>query len=204
MAFLSKWTKLGSLASALLVTLALACGGGAGSRIPSGNLQVVNGGNSRMTSLYVTPSASTTWGVDQLAPDSLVPGADLTLTGVDPDFYDIEAIFADGSTDRVFDVLVQDRATTVVTSVNTGNGTVVVANQSGLSITGVYLTPSTSSTWGPNQTGGTSIPSGQSLTLTGVSPDTYDLRVYLSDGSFQDATPPVTVTAGTVITLTIN
>lgn len=204
MAFFSKWVKIGSLTSAILVVLTLACGGGGGGRVPSGHLEVLNGGTSNMTGLFVTPSSSGTWGVDQLAPNDLLPGESLTLAGVDPGYYDVEAFYFDGSTDRVFDVLVQDGVTTTVTSMNSGNGSVVVANNTPLTITGVYLTQTTASTWGPNQTGGSSILPGGSLTLSGVSPDTYDLRVYFSNGTFQDAATPITVTPGSVNTIQFN
>lgn len=184
MAFLSKWRILAHLASAFLMALALSCGGGGSNPPPpppEGHLQVYNGGNIAMWDLYVTPSVSSSWGADQLAPSKLVPGDSLTLLGLYPDFYDVEARFSDGSLDRVYDVQIQDGVTTVLTMMNTGNGSVSVYNNSGLTISGIYLTLSTSSTWGPNQA---DLPlyNQQTLILTGVSPGTYDLKVTFSGG----------------------
>jgi hypothetical protein len=200
MAFFSRWLKLGSLAGALLMVLALACGG-YNDYVPSGALTVTNNGTSTMTSLFVTPSSRSTWGVDQLAPAALAPGRSLTLTGMDPGLYDIQAIYADTSIDRVFDVQVVDQGNTLVSSMNSGTGTVVVSNASPLAITAVYLTPSSMNTWGPDQSGGAGIAPGSALSLTGISPDTYDLRVYFSDGSHQDANPSLTVQAGSSTTV---
>lgn len=98
MAFLSNWRHVAHLASVLLIALVLSCsGGGSGSYSPppppppEGNLQVFNDGNLAMWNLHVTPSASSSWGVDQLAPSILIPGDSLTLTHLYPDSYDVEA-----------------------------------------------------------------------------------------------------------------
>jgi len=204
MAFLPNWRTLGHLASVLLMALLLSCGGGGSSHPPppEGSLRVENGGNLSMWNLHVTPSASSTWGVDQLAPGTLIPGDSLTLTRLYPDTYDVEARFSDGSFDRVYDVRIQDGLTTVLTMADTGNGAVAVFNNSGLTINGIYLTLASSSTWGPNQT---DLPlyDLQTLTLTGVSPGTYDMKVVFSSGAA--AYPPLfNVTSGAVTTIQVN
>ncbi|GLH71811.1 hypothetical protein GETHLI_03130 [Geothrix limicola] len=204
MTFFPNWRNLGYLVSVLLVALMLSCGGGGSTPPPppEGNLRVYNGGNLAMWNLHVTRSVSSTWGVDQLAPATLFPGESLTLTGLYPDTYDVEARFSDGSLDRVYDVQIQDGVTTVLTMMDTGNGSVAVFNNSGLTITGIYLTLSTASTWGPNQAD-QPLYDLQTLTLTGVSPGTYDLKVVFSNGNL--AYPPAfSVTSGAVTTLQVN
>jgi hypothetical protein len=202
MASLPKWLKAGGLAGAFLVVLALACGGGGNDRTPPGSLEVVNNGNQAMTQLFVTSSGDVTWGVDQLAPSTLPAGGSLTLTQMAPDSYDVQAFFADGSSDEVLNVSVQDGFNTTLTLMNTGTGAVAVFNNSNLTIDGVYLTPSTSTTWGPNQADGPLGP-GLTLSLTGVSPATYDLRVIFSDGTHVD-NRGFAVTSGTVTTVQVN
>lgn len=204
MTFLFKLRTLGHLACALLFALVLSCGGGGSNPPPppEGSLRIYNGGNLEMWNLHVTPSASSSWGVDQLAPNVLVPGDALTLTRLYPNTYDVEARFSDGSFDRVFDVQIQDGLTTSLTLMDTGNGAVAVYNNSGLTITEVYLTPVSFSTWGPNQTG-QPLYDLQTLTLTGVSPGSYDLKVVFSSG-VAVYPPSFSVTSGTVTTLQVN
>ena len=204
MAFLSNWRTLGYLASVLLFALVLSCGGGGNPPPPplEGSLRVYNGGNLAMWNLHVTPSASSSWGVDQLAPSSLIPGDSLTLTRLYPDTYDVEAQFSDGSFDRVFNVQIWDGQTTALTMMDTGNGAVAVFNNSGLTINEIYLTPVSFSTWGPNQAY-QPLYDLQTLTLTGVSPGTYDLKVRFLNGAV--AYPPsFTVTSGLVTTIRVN
>lgn len=203
MAFLPKWRPLGFLASTVLIVLTLACGGGGGSgRTPSGSLEVFNDGTLAMNQLFVTPSGSPTWGVDQLAPDTLLTGDSLTLAPLDPDSYDVLAVFADGSSDEVQGVAVQDGLNTQLGMMNSGNGGVAVFNNAGLAITGVYLTLSSATTWGPNQTD-VPLDPGQTLTLTGITPATYDLRVIFADGSHEDNLG-FNVTSGTLATIQEN
>ena len=103
MAILSKWRTAGMLVSALLIALSLACGG-ASHRSPQGSLQVFNDGSLTMVQLFVTPSSSSTWGVDQLAPNALLTGSSITLTRLYPDNYDVQAFFSDGSSTLSFPV----------------------------------------------------------------------------------------------------
>jgi len=203
MALFSKWRSLGQLFSTLLVALLLSCAGGGGNPPPpEGNLRVFNDGNLTLRQLYVTPSTSSSWGVDQLAPSFLLPGESITLTRLYPGFYDVQARFSDGSWDQVYDVLIQDRVTTNLGMLNTGNGAVAVFNNSGFTLNGIYLTPSTSTTWGPNQTDQPLL-TGQTLTLTGVAPGTYDLRVVFSGGSALD-TRGISVVAGATSLIQVN
>lgn len=203
MAFLSKWRNLGHVACLLLVALLISCGGGGGHPPPpEGNLRVYNDGNLTLRHLYVTPSTSSTWGVDQLAPSFLLPTESITLTRLYPGTYDVQARFSDGSWDQVYDVHIQDGATTILSMMNTGNGAVAVFNNSGFTINGIYLTPHSATTWGPNQADLPLI-TGQTLTLTGVAPGTYDLRVVFFSG------PPVdtlnfSVVAGATSTIQVN
>jgi hypothetical protein len=165
-------------------------------------LRVYNDGNLAMWNLHVTRSVSATWGVDQLAPSTLIPGESLTLTRLYPDTYDVEARFSDGSYDKVYDLQIQDGVTTVLRMADTGNGVVDVFNNSHLTINAIYLTLSSASTWGPNQLD-QPLPDLQTLTLTGVSPGSYDLKVVFSNGV--SVYPSVfTVTAGVTTTIQVN
>lgn len=203
MAILSNWRSLRTLISVFLMALIFSCGGGGSNPAPpEGSLRVYNDGNLAMWNLHVTRSVSSTWGVDQLAPSTLLPGDSLTLTRLYPDTYDVEARFSDGSYDKVYDVQIQDGVTTALSMADTGNGVVDVFNNSGLTINGIYLTLSSASTWGPNQVD-QPLHDLETLTLTGVSPGSYDLKVVFSNGVV--VYPSVfTVTAGVITTIQVN
>jgi len=59
------------------------------------------------------------------------------------------------------------------------SASVLIDNQSGENVDAVFITPSTSPTWGSNLLGGNIIPIGQSHVFSGFTPDTYDIRVEL-------------------------
>jgi hypothetical protein len=85
---------------------------------------------------------------------------------------------------------------------NTGNGAVAVVNSSGSTINGIYLTPVSASSWGPNQTNQPLDP-GQILTLTGISPGNFDLRVIFWNGDVVDYAN-LSVTSGATTTIQVN
>lgn len=202
MAITRTWSRLGAWAALLLAVLFLSCGGAGGAHAPAGGLQVFNDGGLPMTELYVTSTRNAYWGPDQLAGASLLPGDAITLAPLVPDAYDIQAVFSDGSVDTLYDVQVLDGATAVVSMMNTGDGAVSVLNNSNLDLTAIYLTLSSASTWGPNQAGGPVGPGG-TLTLTGITPGIYDMRVYFSDGTYVDVRG-FTVSANTTLTLPVS
>jgi hypothetical protein len=60
-------------------------------------LVVFNNGTLPVFFLYVVPSTSPTWGVDQLGTEVIMPGETFTLTQIPPDTYDSLAEFSDGT-----------------------------------------------------------------------------------------------------------
>ena len=201
MATLPEWRAPGRLAGILLLALTLACGG-ASTLPPEGDLQVSNAGTLALEHLFVAPSGSSSWGVDQLAPEVLEPGEALTLTGLDPGSYDVQARFSDASWDEAYGVPIQDGETTAIDMMESGNGEVDVVNNSASAIDGIFLMPDGAGDWGPDQAD-QPLPAGQTLALTGVAPGSYDLRVVFPDGSPVD-TDNIAVTAGAVTPVPVN
>ena len=67
-------------------------------------LEVTNSGSLAVFFLYVVPSTSPTWGVDQLGTEVILPGETFTLTGIPaPGQYDSLAEFSDGTQVVSFD-----------------------------------------------------------------------------------------------------
>ena len=197
-----RWRCASLAACVLLLSLTVACLGGGRNHTADGGIQVFNDGSVSMRHLYVTPSTNPNWGADQLAPDTLLPGDALTVTGLYPAFYDVRAEFADASSDEAFDVLVLDGYNATLSTTNTGRGAVSLVNHSGLTINAVYLTSARSSTWGPNQVDGPLAPGG-TLVLTGLEPDTYDLQVVFAGGTTVDF-HGIVVTSGTTASVPVN
>lgn len=89
---------------------------------------------------------------------------------------------------------------TVKAPVPTTGNVKVINGSSSYSITELYISPSSSSTWGANQLS-SSIPAGGSHTVTNVPPDTYDLKAVFSNGSTYTKFD-FTVSAGQTTTIT--
>ena len=60
--------------------------------------------------------------------------------------------------------------------------TIKVINQSKWEIHHLYLSPSSSKHWGPDQLGEEILKKGESITLTNIDCDDYDIRVVDEDG----------------------
>lgn len=185
MAFLRTWSRLGAWASLFLAVLLVSCGGAGSAYGPSGSLEVANGGDLPMVQLFVTPSGSGYWGLDQLGGVALLPGDTLTLDPLDPGPYDVQAVFSDGSVDNAYAVQVLDAFPATVTMVNPSAARVSIVNSSNRELAAVYLVPVAAGTWGPNQAARPVEPGG-TLTLTGIAPGSYDLRIQFPDGTTRD------------------
>jgi hypothetical protein len=59
---------------------------------------------------------------------------------------------------------------------------VTFRNQSSYDLYRIFLSPSSQSTWGPDQLGANILRTGADYTLTGIPCDTYDLRLVDEDG----------------------
>lgn len=79
-------------------------------------------------------------------------------------------------------------------------GSVNIINNHGDSITGVYITPVTDLSWGPNLVT-TPIPNGSSQLFTGFVPGMYDCKL-VSSGGYSISSMGIAITAGSTSTLT--
>jgi hypothetical protein len=75
-------------------------------------------------------------------------------------------------------------------------------NSSSFTISELYVSPSSSGSWGPDQLTSTIAPGG-TFTLTGITPGTYDLRAVASDGTTFWQSMAVSITAGGTFTWTL-
>lgn len=63
-------------------------------------------------------------------------------------------------------------------------GSLRVTNSQAVTIYHLHLSPTTSSTWGPDQLGTRTIAYGESFTVTGIPAGTYDMKLDFYDGTY--------------------
>jgi hypothetical protein len=87
-----------------------------------------------------------------------------------------------------------------------GAGCLKVVNSSGLTMTDLFLTTApngcTSSSWGIDRLGSSTIPSGQSVVVSGINQGSYDVRAVAGGLGWRGCGYPIS--AGATATLTMN
>ncbi len=193
----NKWFVL--LAALMLILGTTACGGGdetpteAPTEAPteeptqaSGGdtvaIEIVNNTGGDIWYVYISPSTESTWGNDLLGANIIPNGESFTLD-MPANTYDMRAEDSDhNEIETLWQVEVNgDYTWTVVgpaTGGTTGEGdlSLEIVNNSGQDIWFAYVSPSSSSEWGSDQLGANIIPNGESFTITGIAPGTYDLK----------------------------
>lgn len=206
---LMKLLRLFIIALVLMVT---GCGGGGGSTstptpptATNGSLKIVNSSGQTITALYVTPSSNANWGANQLGTSSLPDGTNVTLSGMTAGSYDIQVVRADGTMRYQYGVSIAAGTTTTVTfsAPTATTGSLRITNNSGQSVNALYVSPITSTTWGANQLGGSTIPTGTSFTLTNIPTGAYDVMLVMADGTNRTAAN-VSIISGYTLVLTVN
>lgn len=152
-------------------------------------LVLVNNSGVDIWYVFISPTTETTWGDDWLGADIIPAGSTYTFSNITPGMYDLMA--ADSSQNPVasqMGVSLNGQYTWTVTGqgggdgggIGGGNATLTIINNSGVTIFYAYVSPSTSSEWGNDVLGASTIPAGGSFTVTGIVPGTYDLKVEAS------------------------
>jgi hypothetical protein len=143
-------------------------------------LQVVNDSSIAVCFMYISPSSSQDWGEDWLGSDTIQPGDEFDFT-VEAGTYDLEARDCDQnvlSTQPGVEVT-QDTTWTLSdlgpSDDTAGQYRLAVVNESSFVICAVYISPTTSDSWGENWLGSNSIQAGMTITFD-VAAGTYDLK----------------------------
>ncbi len=171
--------------------------------VTTGSIKIANSTGQSINYAYVSPASSSTWGVDQLGSSTIASGSNFTLTNITAGSYDVKVVLADGSIKYQYGVGVSAGYITTVTFVATvvTTGSIKIANSTGQSINYAYVSPASSSTWGVDQLGSSTIASGSNFTLTNITAGSYDVKVVLADGSIKYQYG-VSVSAGYITTVT--
>ncbi len=153
--------------------------------VATGSVRVVNNYGYAITELYITPSSWSTWGVNQLSAP-IPAGGSFTITGVPAGLIDLAAFTSDGAYVEQYGVALGAGETVTWTLAPAPPaGSVTVVNNYSYPLTELYVTPSTSPTWGANLLSAP-IPVGGSITITDVPAGLIDLRVVASNGVYAE------------------
>lgn len=150
-----------------------------------GNLTFYNDTSLPISELYLTPTRASTWGPNQLN-SPILSGSSYTLTGINPDIYDVKAtIIGTLSTyyGYIYDVPIGALQTYDLYAYNSDfSGSLEIVNDTaGAYIDGIYVSPTGSGSWGPNQIS-SSIAPGDSTHLYDLPSDSYDVMIVWNTG----------------------
>ncbi len=170
----------------VLVSLLMACGGGHG-HDATGTVQLENNNSSlSIREFNLSPSYQSSWGANQLF-EPLLAGLTFEISSVPVGDYDVRAHvrgeFSNYST-YVYDIPVfEGDIVTVISSDSGYTGSVKIVNGTiDSNITAIYISPSSSTTWGGNQVEADIVPSG-SIHLFDTDTGLYDVRIVWDVGS---------------------
>ena len=168
----------------MLLSIAIAsCGGGSANPSPASNGTVRLNNTSGVTidEFYLSPASSSSWGADQLGASTLPTGFYYDVPNVPVGSYDARAIvlgaFSIYRSDLYGFSVTANATYTLVAAAGSFTGSLKVVNNTvGANIIALYVTPSTSSTWGSNQISSSIGPAG-SMHLYYLYPENYDVQV---------------------------
>ncbi len=169
----------------------------------AGSLRIVNAYPAPIAEVYVAPSSSGGWGTNQL-PAPIPSGSAFTLTDLPAGTYDLRAVTADGAYIEHHGVSIVSGGMLpwIVTAATLPTGSVTVVNGYYRALYELYVTSSSSSTWGPSLLSAP-LPQGASLTILGVPAGLIDLRAVAANGGWEERLD-LPLAAGETVTWTFS
>jgi hypothetical protein len=155
--------------------------------VTTGSLKLLNNcSTSSITSAHLSPSSQSTWGANKLSA-AIAAGSNFTMTDLTPGNYDGKAVVL-GVYSIYSGVLFNIPITAGNTYTATANdstftGSMEITNGTvGSNITGLYVSPTSSPTWGPNYATSNITPSGKKH-LYDMPAGNYDVKVVWNVGA---------------------
>jgi hypothetical protein len=146
-------------------------------------LTVINSSASTVCYMRISPTTSSTWGDDWLGADTISTGASHNFT-VPSGSYDLRAEFCGGGDLVQWAIPLTGNMTWTLTgggSSGGGNATLTVINSTSSTVCYMRISPTTSSVWGDDWLGSSTIASGASHNFS-VPSGSYDLRAEFCGG----------------------
>lgn len=148
------------------------------------SIEIINQSDQEIWYVYISPSDADDWGEDLLESTTIPVGESYTLTGIPEGTYDLLAENIDEvEIETLWGAEVTGENTWTVTATGGGGAaSLEVFNDSEDIIVELYVSPSSSDSWGDDWLGGSVIKSGESFMVEGLAVDTYDVQVVNADG----------------------
>jgi hypothetical protein len=110
---------------ASFVLLVAGCGGGGSDILSSvlpvapttggtGSWRVVNNSSRTIMNLYISPTSSSSWGVDQLGSSTIAPGASFTVNNIPAGTYDSKIVMSSGNSYTINNIVIAAGQTTTI------------------------------------------------------------------------------------------
>lgn len=146
----------------------------------TGELTLYNDTSLPISEFYLIPVSNPSWGPNRLR-SPLPSGSNYTLTRIDPDIYDVQAVITGELSiyyGYIFDISIVRWHTYNLYAYNSDfSGSLKIVNNTAASyIEGIYISPIGSGSWGPNQIT-SSIGPGFSMHFYDLPADSYDVRI---------------------------
>lgn len=206
------------LAAAVLILVALACGGGEEATTPEtpptseapptmmptntpksappteapegASIEITNESGEAIWYVYLSSSKSDDWGEDWMGDDVILDGQTHTIVGIPEGIYDVMAADENGDEIEVYwDVELEGETTWSIS----GLVSLEVINDTADTIGYLYISPADSDTWGDDWLGDDVIPAGETYTVGNIPPDVYDVKAKDLDDEFVEAIYNVTL-----------
>jgi hypothetical protein len=173
---------------------------------PTGGISLYNNSGNVIDEVYVVPAPASGW-PDFGAPRNVTavnPGTTFTVSGLAPGLWWAQAINYGLESDFYaygFDIpVVAGQTAQIVANYQNFTGSLVVTNGNSVyTLTGLYVVPPSSTTWGNNFIT-YPLAYGQYFHLFGMPPQSYDVRCVHSDGVATDGTYAITSFTVTYVT----
>jgi hypothetical protein len=174
------------LMAAVMLSL---CSCGSSDNRSTGTIELNNNSVVTIDGFYLAPVDQRSWGQNILA-GPLFPGQYTSIVDIYPGFYDAKIRAAGAYSDYfgyLYDIPVTaDDYLALYVDNSSFTGSLEIRNNTlGANITGVYVVPADTPTWGANQTSSVIRPSGL-LHLTDFTPGLYDAKIVWDVGPDSD------------------
>ncbi len=137
------------------------------------SIEITNRSGVDVWYIFISPSDAEDWGDDWLGGDLISDGQTHTISNIPEGEYDLKAADRDGET---IELLWGAEIAGDMTWDLSGTISLEVINNSEKDIYYLYIAPTTSDTWGKDWLDSDIIPAGETYTVYGISPDTYDIK----------------------------